>query len=156
MITKTYGAYLSLRYLKRWGLVLNRTRVWRRTGQRSDPAFIVERHTAKGVTVYFLGHTINQGTLTAAVLYFMCYPCYQVTQVPFINKIMLVQKKNPNGLKSFANRAFAGKATAASPRDELTAQMQRLWQDLKVISDLIKSMPRRISACIAARGGFTY
>ncbi|GFW70039.1 uncharacterized protein TNCV_1404921 [Trichonephila clavipes] len=41
---------------------------------------------------------------------------------------------------------------------ELTAQMQRLWQDLPqgVISDLIKSMPRRISACIAARGGFYY
>ncbi|GFV90346.1 hypothetical protein TNCV_4380611 [Trichonephila clavipes] len=63
--------------------------------------------------------------------------------------------------RSFANRACwrrAGKATAAA-RDtgELTAQMQRLWQDLPqgVISDLIKSMPRRISACIAARGGFT-
>ncbi|GFV10365.1 transposable element Tcb2 transposase [Trichonephila clavipes] len=40
---------------------------------------------------------------------------------------------------------------------ELTAQMQRLWQDLPqgVISDLIESMPRRISACIAARGAFT-
>ncbi|GFW97428.1 uncharacterized protein TNCV_4991051 [Trichonephila clavipes] len=40
---------------------------------------------------------------------------------------------------------------------ELTAQMQRLWQDLPqgVISDLFESMPRRISACIAARGGFT-
>ncbi|GFS84498.1 uncharacterized protein TNCV_4606771 [Trichonephila clavipes] len=35
---------------------------------------------------------------------------------------------------------------------ELTAQMQRLWQDLPqgVISDLIESMPRRISTCIAA------
>ncbi|GFX55856.1 uncharacterized protein TNCV_1427181 [Trichonephila clavipes] len=40
--------------------------------------------------------------------------------------------------------------------EELTAQMQRLWQDLPqgVISDF-ESMPRRISACIAARGGFT-
>ncbi|GFT70146.1 DDE_3 domain-containing protein [Trichonephila clavipes] len=40
---------------------------------------------------------------------------------------------------------------------ELTAQMKRLWQDLPqgVISDLIESMPRRISVCIAARGGFT-
>ncbi|GFS97635.1 hypothetical protein TNCV_2558191 [Trichonephila clavipes] len=61
--------------------------------------------------------------------------------------------------RSFANRAClgrAGKATAA-PEIELTAQMQRLWQDLPqgVISDLIESMPRRISACIAARGGFT-
>ncbi|GFV65932.1 uncharacterized protein TNCV_4470221 [Trichonephila clavipes] len=39
---------------------------------------------------------------------------------------------------------------------ELTAQMQRLWQDLPqgVISDLIESMPRRISACIAARVGY--
>ncbi|GFW36142.1 cyclic nucleotide-gated cation channel alpha-3 [Trichonephila clavipes] len=37
---------------------------------------------------------------------------------------------------------------------ELTAQMQRLWQDLPqgIISDLIESMPRRISACTAARG----
>ncbi|GFX13730.1 transposable element Tcb2 transposase [Trichonephila clavipes] len=37
----------------------HRTRVWRRTGQRSDPAFIVEWHTAisQGVTVWeqFLG-----------------------------------------------------------------------------------------------------
>ncbi|GFW85508.1 hypothetical protein TNCV_145531 [Trichonephila clavipes] len=32
----------------------HRTRVWRRTGQRSDPAFIVERHTAisQGVRVW--------------------------------------------------------------------------------------------------------
>ncbi|GFX97859.1 HTH_Tnp_Tc3_2 domain-containing protein [Trichonephila clavipes] len=32
----------------------HRTRVWRRTGQRSDPAFIVERHTAisQGVIVW--------------------------------------------------------------------------------------------------------
>ncbi|GFV39757.1 transposable element Tcb2 transposase [Trichonephila clavipes] len=52
----------------------HRTRVWRRTGQRSDPAFIVERHTAisQGVTV--LGAiswdtrsslVVLQGTLTA-------------------------------------------------------------------------------------------
>ncbi|GFW25818.1 hypothetical protein TNCV_1310771 [Trichonephila clavipes] len=60
--------------------------------------------------------------------------------------------------RSFANRTClerAGKATAAVT-GELTAQMQRLWQDLPqgLISDLIESMPRRISAC-AARGGFT-
>ncbi|GFU64056.1 HTH_Tnp_Tc3_2 domain-containing protein [Trichonephila clavipes] len=52
----------------------HRTRVWRRTGLRSDPAFIVERHTAisQGVTVWeqFLKDTrsslvVLQGTLTA-------------------------------------------------------------------------------------------
>ncbi|GFU74451.1 hypothetical protein TNCV_1934261, partial [Trichonephila clavipes] len=36
---------------------------------------------------------------------------------------------------------------------ELTAQMQRLWQNLPqgVISDLTESMPRRISACSCQR-----
>ncbi|GFV18081.1 DDE_3 domain-containing protein [Trichonephila clavipes] len=41
--------------------------------------------------------------------------------------------------------------------DELISQLQRLWHDLslEIIGDLIKSMPRRISAFITARGGFT-
>ncbi|GFU47863.1 transposable element Tcb2 transposase [Trichonephila clavipes] len=52
----------------------HRTRVWRRTGQRSDPAFIVERHTAisQGVTVWgaiswdtLSSLVVLQGTLTA-------------------------------------------------------------------------------------------
>ncbi|GFX52083.1 HTH_Tnp_Tc3_2 domain-containing protein [Trichonephila clavipes] len=52
----------------------HRTRVWRRTGQRTDPAFIVERHTAisQGVTVWGAiswdtrsSLVVLQGTLTA-------------------------------------------------------------------------------------------
>ncbi|GFV20096.1 transposable element Tcb2 transposase [Trichonephila clavipes] len=52
----------------------HRTRVWRRTGQRSDPAFIVGRHTAisQGVTVWGAiswdtrsSLVVLQGTLTA-------------------------------------------------------------------------------------------
>ncbi|GFV02228.1 HTH_Tnp_Tc3_2 domain-containing protein [Trichonephila clavipes] len=52
----------------------HRTRVWRRTGQRSDPAFIVKRHTAisQGVTVWGAIYwdtrsslVVLQGTLTA-------------------------------------------------------------------------------------------
>ncbi|GFW53582.1 hypothetical protein TNCV_4814881 [Trichonephila clavipes] len=62
--------------------------------------------------------------------------------------------------RSFANRACLGalgrQLQPSRDTGELTAQMQRLWQDLPqgVISDLIESMPRRISACTAARGGF--
>ncbi|GFV21092.1 hypothetical protein TNCV_3480231 [Trichonephila clavipes] len=59
--------------------------------------------------------------------------------------------------RSFANRACLtlGRQLQPSveiPVEKLTAQMQRLWQDLPqgVISDLIESMPRRISVCIAA------
>ncbi|GFW12628.1 DDE_3 domain-containing protein [Trichonephila clavipes] len=65
------------------------------------------------------------------------------------------------GHRSFANRAcldaLGRQLQPSRDTGELTAQMQRLWQDLPqgVISDLIESMPRRISACIAARGGFT-
>ncbi|GFX11745.1 uncharacterized protein TNCV_4340901 [Trichonephila clavipes] len=63
---------------------------------------------------------------------------------------------SPQVTRSFANRACLD-LQPSRDTGELTAQMQRLWQDLPqgVISDLIESMPRRISACIAARGGFT-
>ncbi|GFU78157.1 hypothetical protein TNCV_1716111 [Trichonephila clavipes] len=60
-----------------------------------------------------------------------------------------------------ANRAClrrAGKATAAVPRYRrinCADAKTMAGSSTGVISDLIKSMPRRISACIAARGGFT-
>ncbi|GFX85139.1 uncharacterized protein TNCV_1646861 [Trichonephila clavipes] len=62
--------------------------------------------------------------------------------------------------RSFANRACldAGKATAAVPRYRRVncADAKTMaGSSTGVISDLIESMPRRISACIAARGGFT-
>ncbi|GFU65405.1 DDE_3 domain-containing protein [Trichonephila clavipes] len=55
-------------------VLMTTARVWRRTGQRSDPAFIVERHTAisQGVTVWGAiswdtrsSLVVLQGTLTA-------------------------------------------------------------------------------------------
>ncbi|GFU48662.1 transposable element Tcb1 transposase [Trichonephila clavipes] len=77
----------------------HRTRVWRRTGQRSDPAFIVERHTAiSSVGSNFLGHTIifsgpsrhfDSSQIRGRYFNAENHPCYQVTQVPFINRIML-------------------------------------------------------------------
>ncbi|GFV10863.1 hypothetical protein TNCV_4706301 [Trichonephila clavipes] len=53
--------------------------------------------------------------------------------------------------RSFANRAcldaLGRQLQPSRDTGELTAQMQRLWQDLPQGS--IESMPRRISACIA-------
>ncbi|GFV54620.1 transposable element Tcb2 transposase [Trichonephila clavipes] len=169
----------------------HRTRVWRRTGQRSDPAFIVERHTAisQGVTVWGAiswdtrpSLVVLQGTLTArryvddiltpivlpmlsshpgaiyqqdnarphtARLSQQCLQGYDVLPWP---------TRSPD-LSPIENvwEALGRQLQPSRDTGELTAQMQRLWQDLPqgVISDLIESMPRRISACIAARGGFT-
>ncbi|GFX72045.1 transposable element Tcb2 transposase [Trichonephila clavipes] len=173
------------------GADAHRTRVWRRTGQRSDPAFIVERHTAisQGVTVWGAiswdtrsSLVVLQGTLTArryvddiltpivlpmlsshpgaiyqqdnarphtARLSQQCLQGYDVLPWP---------TRSPD-LSPIENvwDALGRQLQPSRDTGELTAQMQRLWQDLPqgVISDLIESMPRRISACIAARGGFT-
>ncbi|GFU71973.1 transposable element Tcb1 transposase [Trichonephila clavipes] len=169
----------------------HRTRVWRRTGQRSDPAFIVERHTAisQGVTVWGAiswdtrsSLVVLQGTLTARryvddILTPIVLPMLSSRPGAIYqqdNARPHTARLSQQCLQGYDVLPWPARSPDLSPRElvwdalgrqlqpsrdtgELTAQMQRLWQDLPqgVISDLIESMPRRISACIAARGGFT-
>ncbi|GFU93850.1 transposable element Tcb1 transposase [Trichonephila clavipes] len=169
----------------------HRRLVWRRTGQRSDPAFIVERHTAisQGVTVWGAiswdarsSLVVLQGTLTARryvddILTPIVLPMLSSRPGAIYqqdNARPYTARLSQQCLQGYDVLPWPARSPDLSPiehvcdalgrqlqpsRDtgELTAQMQRLWQDLPqgVISDLIESMPRRISACIAARGGFT-
>ncbi|GFS47101.1 transposable element Tcb1 transposase [Trichonephila clavipes] len=169
----------------------HRTRVWRRTGQRSDPAFIVKRHTAisQGVTVWGAiswdtrsSLVVLQGTLTARryvddILTPIVLPMLSSHPGAIYqqdNARPHTARLSQQCLQGYDVLPWPARSPDLSPREhvwnalgrqlqpsrdtgELTAQMQRLWQDLPqgVISDLIESMPRRISACIAARGGFT-
>ncbi|GFT49204.1 DDE_3 domain-containing protein [Trichonephila clavipes] len=141
----------------------HRTRVWRRTGQRSDPAFIVERHTAisQGVTVWGAiswdtrsSLVVLQGTLTARryvddILTPIVLPMlsshpgaiYQNNARPHTARLsqqclqgynVLPWPTRSPDLSPIENvwDALGRQLQPSRDTGELTAQMQRLWQDL--------------------------
>ncbi|GFX31188.1 transposable element Tc1 transposase [Trichonephila clavipes] len=141
----------------------HRTRVWRRTGQRSDPAFIVERHTAisQGVTVWGAiswdtrsSLVVLQGTLTARryvddILTPIVLPMLSSRPGAIYqqdNARPHTARLSQQCLQGYDVLPWPARSPDLSPiehvwtrwegncsrRDtgELTAQMQRLWQDL--------------------------
>ncbi|GFV66364.1 uncharacterized protein TNCV_1478281 [Trichonephila clavipes] len=146
---------------------------WRRTGQRSDPAFIVERHTAisQGVTVWehFLGHTIifsgPSRHFDSSQIRGRYFNADCATHASHPGAIYQQDNARPHTfsqqcLQGYDVLPWSARSPDLSPiehvwnalgrqlqpsRDtgELTAQIMA-GSSTGVISDLIESMPRRI------------
>ncbi|UYV80681.1 hypothetical protein LAZ67_19001368 [Cordylochernes scorpioides] len=146
-----------------------RVRVWRRRGERSNPAAIVERPTVRlrgimvwGAIAYDSRSPLLriQGTMTAQryvddVLRPVILPYLQGYPMPFISRIT-----PDRTLLALANklckmyRCFPGHRTlliSHQSKDELWQMVEREWRAIPqdAIRTLIDSLPRRVAACIA-------
>lgn len=168
-----------------------RVRVRRRVGERLNPAYNVERHTAPtpGVMVWA---AITYDTRTPLVIMRTTLTAQRYVQdilQPHVLPLMaglstaIFQQDNARPhtarvsrecLRNIATLPWPARSPDLSliehvwdhlgrqlrqPRDvqDLETQLQQLWAQMSqdIIRNLYASMPRRVSACIHARGGAT-
>ncbi|UYV79405.1 hypothetical protein LAZ67_17002495 [Cordylochernes scorpioides] len=171
-----------------------RVRVWRRRGERSNPAAIVERPTVRQRGIMVWGAIAYdsrspllriQGTMTAQryvddVLRPVTLPYLQgvpnalyqqdnarphtarISQQPLQDVQMLPWPPYSPGLSPIEHVwDIIGRRLHALPQprseDELWQMVEREWRAIPqdAIRTLIDSLPRRVAACIAVRGGPT-
>ncbi|GFV51540.1 transposable element Tc1 transposase [Trichonephila clavipes] len=132
-------------------------RVWNRPGQRTDPVFTIARHTGPQPAVMvwsaisFDSRTplgIIRGTITTRryvddILRTVLLPF--LLQRPDIYPIELVWDMKGRRLRLPGNV------------DHLARQLEQIWEEKPQESIRVPyhSMPRRVAACIQARGGST-
>ncbi|UYV80051.1 hypothetical protein LAZ67_18001526 [Cordylochernes scorpioides] len=151
-----------------------RVRVWRRRGERSNPAAIVERPTVRQRGIMVWGAIAYdsrspllriQGTMTAQR--YVDNVLRPVT-LPYLQGVpnALYQQDNPRPHTARISQQalqddIIGRRLHALPQprseDELWQMVEREWRAIPqdAIRTLIDSLPRRVAACIAVRGGPT-
>ncbi|UYV61852.1 hypothetical protein LAZ67_1006856 [Cordylochernes scorpioides] len=179
---------------KRWRCDSRRVRVWRRRGERSNPAAIVERPTVRQCGIMVWGAIAYdsrspllriQGTMTAQryvddVLRPVTLPYLQgvpnalyqqdnarphtarISQQALQDVQMLPWPPYSPDLSPIEHVwDIIGRRLHALPQprseDELWQMVERDWRAIPqdAIRTLIDSLPRRVAACIAVRGGPT-
>ncbi|UYV61263.1 SMARCAL1 [Cordylochernes scorpioides] len=115
-----------------------RVRVWRRRGERSNPAAIVERPTVRQCGIMVWG----------AIAYDSRSPLLR------IQGTMTAQRHVDDVLRPVTLPYLQG---VPRSEDELWQMVEREWRAIPqdAIRTLIDSLPRRVAACIAVRGGPT-
>lgn len=169
----------------------HRRRVWRRPGQRADPAFTIARHTGPQQGVMVWGAisldsrtplVVIRGTLNAQRY---VDDILRPVLLPFLLQYpgLIFQQDNArphtarvamNCLEACQTLPWPARSPDLSPIehvwdmmgrrlhlsgnvDALARQLEQIWQEIpqEAIRELYESMPRRVAACIQARGGAT-
>ncbi|UYV65146.1 DDX4 [Cordylochernes scorpioides] len=141
-----------------------RVRVWRRRGERSNPAAIVERPTVRQRGIMVWGAIAYdsrspllriQGTMTAQRY---VDDVLRPVTLPYLQGMLPWPPYSPDLSPIEHVWDIIGRRLHALPQprseDELWQMVEREWRAIPqdAIRTLIDSLPRRVAACIAVRG----
>ncbi|GFX60942.1 transposable element Tcb1 transposase [Trichonephila clavipes] len=147
----------------------NRVRVWRLRGERINPAFTLQRHTASTAGVMVWG-VIAYNTRSPLVLIRSTMTAQRFFQQdnarPYTAKVL------QDCLHTVTTLTWAAQSPDLSPiehiwdhlgwrvgyptsMNELEAKLQQIWNGMSedIIQNLFASMPDRIASCIRAEEG---
>ncbi|GFU00842.1 transposable element Tcb2 transposase [Trichonephila clavipes] len=123
---------------------VNRVRMWRPHGERLNPAFALQRHTAPTAGAIFQEYNarphkagVSQDCLRTVTT--LPWPA----RSPYLSPIKHIWDH------------LGGRVEHPMSLNELEARLQQIWNEMSqdIIQNLYASMPDRIASCIRSRGG---
>ncbi|GFT95076.1 transposable element Tc1 transposase [Trichonephila clavipes] len=129
----------------------HRRRVWRRPGQRADPAFHIARHTSPQQGVMKPGLIFKQDNAKPRPtrVAMNCLTAYRTLSWP-------ARSPNPSPIEHVLDM-MGRRLHLTGNFDDLARQLEKICQEItrETTRVLYHSIARRVTACIQARGGST-